>query len=118
MFTSSSKYSKHIVLLELDRYKKGRQTKFMELANEERTIVMYESPHRLTKCLESIIEFFGAERKVCVVREISKIYEEYKRGTAQDVLTHYNTHPPKGEIVVIIESKPQVKEEKRNKYKE
>lgn len=99
-------------------HKKGRQTKFIELAEEERTIVMYESPHRLTKCLESIIEFFGAERKVCVVREISKIYEEYKRGTAQDVLTHYNTHPPKGEIVVIIEGKPQVKEEKRNKYKE
>jgi 16S rRNA (cytidine1402-2'-O)-methyltransferase len=99
-------------------HKKGRQTKFMELAEEERTIVLYESPHRLTKCLESIIEFFGAERKVCVVREISKIYEEYKRGTAQEVLTHYNIHPPKGEIVVVIEGKPQVKEEKKNKYKE
>lgn len=99
-------------------HKKGRQTKFMELAEEERTIVLYESPHRLTKCLESIVEFFGEERRVCVAREISKIYEEYQRGTAKDVLIHYLAHPPKGEIVVVVEGKPHVKEEKRNKYKE
>lgn len=98
-------------------HKKGRQTKFMELAQEERTIVLYESPHRLTKCLASLVEFFGAERKVCVVREISKIYEEYQRGTAQEVLNHYENNPPKGEIVVIIEGKEVVKEKKK-KYSE
>jgi len=98
-------------------HKKGRQTKFMELAQEERTIVLYESPHRLTKCLASLVEFFGAERKVCVVREISKIYEEYQRGTAQEVLSHYEKNPPKGEIVVIIEGKEVVKEKKK-KYSE
>lgn len=94
-------------------HKKGRQTKFMELALEERTVVLYESPHRLTKCLASIVEFFGADRKVCVVREISKIYEEYQRGTAQEVLNHYEQHPPKGEIVVIIEGKEIIKEKKK-----
>lgn len=98
-------------------HKKGRQTKFIELAQEERTIVLYESPHRLTKCLASLVEFFGAERKVCVVREISKIYEEYQRGTAQEVLNHYENNPPKGEIVVIIEGKEIVKEKKK-KYSE
>lgn len=98
-------------------HKKGRQTKFMELATEERTIILYESPHRLTKCLTSLVEFFGAERKVCVVREISKIYEEYQRGTAQEVLNHYENNPPKGEIVVIIEGKEVVKEKKK-KYSE
>lgn len=98
-------------------HKKGRQTKFMELAEEERTIVLYESPHRLTKCLESIVQYFGADRKVCVVREISKIYEEYQRGQAKDVLNYYEKNPPKGEIVVVIEGKTVVKEEKKNKYK-
>lgn len=98
-------------------HKKGRQTKFIELAQEERTIVLYESPHRLTKCLESICEFFGEDRNVCVVREISKIYEEYQRGTAKEVLQHYQQNPPKGEIVVVIEGRPVVKEEKKNKYK-
>lgn len=86
-------------------HKKGRQTKFMELANEERTIILYESPHRLIKCLAQIGEFMGEDRKVCVVRELSKFYEEYKRGTAKEVLDYYEKNPPKGEIVVIIEGK-------------
>lgn len=86
-------------------HKKGRQTKFKQLATEERTIVLYESPFRLVKCLESIIEFMGEERKVCVVREISKIYEEYQRGTAKEVKQHYEQNPPKGEIVVLISGK-------------
>lgn len=86
-------------------HKKGRQTKLTQLATEERTIILYESPHRLTKCLGQIEEFFGAERKVCVVRELSKIYEEYKRGTAVEVKNYYEQHPPKGEIVIIIEGK-------------
>jgi 16S rRNA (cytidine1402-2'-O)-methyltransferase len=86
-------------------HKKGRQTKLIELSKEERTIVLYESPHRIVKCLAQIEEFFEPDRKVCVVREISKIYEEFKRGTATQVREYYEQHPPKGEIVLIIEGK-------------
>lgn len=82
--------------------KKGRQTKFKELAEEQRTIVLYESPHRLVKCLAQIIEFMGEERPVCVARELSKMFEEFKRGTAAEVLKYYEENPPKGEIVIII----------------
>jgi 16S rRNA (cytidine1402-2'-O)-methyltransferase len=86
-------------------HKKGRQTRLKILTEEERTIILYESPHRLVKCLGQIEEFMGAERKVCVVREISKIYEEYKRGSAAEVKAYYEAHPPKGEIVILIEGK-------------
>lgn len=86
-------------------HKKGRQTRLLKLAEEDRTIVLYESPHRLVKCLGQIEEFMGAKRKVCVVREISKMFEEFKRGTASDVKAHYEAHAPKGEIVIIIEGK-------------
>lgn len=86
-------------------HKKGRQTRLLKLAEEDRTIVLYESPHRLVKCLGQIEEFMGAERKVCVVREISKMFEDFKRGTASDVKAHYEAHAPKGEIVIIIEGK-------------
>ena len=85
--------------------KKGRQTRLTKLAEEERTVVLYESPHRLVKCLSQLEEFFGINRNVCVVREISKFYEEYKRGTTQEVKAYYEQHPPKGEIVIIIEGK-------------
>jgi 16S rRNA (cytidine1402-2'-O)-methyltransferase len=86
-------------------HKKGRQTKLIELSKEERTIVLYESPHRIVKCLAQIEEFFEPDRNVCVVREISKIYEEFKRGPATQVREYYEQHPPKGEIVLIIEGK-------------
>ena len=86
-------------------HKKGRQTKLLALEQEERTIVLYESPHRLVKCLAQIEEFMGAERKVCVVRELSKMFEEFKRGTALEVKNYYEKNPPKGEIVIIIEGK-------------
>ncbi len=86
-------------------HKKGRMTRLTKLAEEDRTIVLYESPHRLVKCLGQIEEIFGAERNVCVVREISKIYEEFKRGVVIDVKKHYEDHPPKGEIVIVIEGK-------------
>ena len=82
--------------------KKGRQTKFMEMANEQRTIVLYESPHRLVKCLGQICEFLGGDRPVSVSRELTKVFEEYVRGKASEVLKHYEQNPPKGEIVVII----------------
>ena len=86
-------------------HKKGRQTKFKQIAEEDRTVILYESPHRLVKALEQIVEFMGEEKRVCVVREISKIYEEFKRGTALEVKSYYEMNPPKGEIVIIIEGK-------------
>jgi 16S rRNA (cytidine1402-2'-O)-methyltransferase len=84
-------------------HKKGRQTRLQLLAKEERTVVLYESPHRLVKCLEQIALFFGENRIVCVAREISKLYEEFKRGSVVEVKQYYTTHPPKGEIVILIE---------------
>ena len=86
-------------------HKKGRQTRLKLIAEETRTVVLYESPHRLVKCLGQIEEFMGSERKVCVAREISKMFEEYKRGTAAEVKAYYEAHPPKGEIVIVIEGK-------------
>jgi 16S rRNA (cytidine1402-2'-O)-methyltransferase len=86
-------------------HKKGRQTRLTKLAEEERTIVLYESPHRLVKCLGQLEAFFGENRRICVVREISKFYEEYKRGTTTEIKEYYEQHPPKGEIVIIIEGK-------------
>ncbi len=86
-------------------HKKGRQSRLKLLAEEERTIILYESPHRLVKCLGQLVEFFGADRQVCVAREITKLYEEYKRGTCVEVMKHYENHPPKGEIVIVIEGK-------------
>jgi len=86
-------------------HKKGRQTRLTLLAEEERTVILYESPHRLVKCLGQIAEFFGPTREVCVVRELSKFFEEYKRGTAQEVMAYYEAHPPKGEIVILIAGK-------------
>lgn len=86
-------------------HKKGRQTRLLAIEQEARTTVLYESPHRLIKCLKQIVEFMGADRRVCVAREITKMYEEFQRGTAEEVLAHYEAKPPKGEIVMIIEGK-------------
>lgn len=84
-------------------HKKGRQTRFKQLAEEERTIVLYESPHRLVKCLGQIEEFWGADRPVCVARELTKLHEEFVRGTASEVKAHFEEKPPKGEIVIIVQ---------------
>ncbi|HLU87996.1 MAG TPA: 16S rRNA (cytidine(1402)-2'-O)-methyltransferase [Taishania sp.] len=86
-------------------HKKGRQSRLQLLASEERTIIFYESPHRLVKLLGQIEEFIGVDRHVCVVRELTKIYEEFKRGLVTDVKQYYEKNPPKGEIVVIVEGK-------------
>ena len=86
-------------------HKKGRQTRLMVIAEEKRTSILYESPHRLVKCLGQIVEFMGEDRKVCVARELTKIYEEYKRGTASEIKAYYEERPPKGEIVIVIEGK-------------
>lgn len=85
--------------------KKGRQTRMQLLAGEERTIIFYESPHKLLKTLSQLVEFFGAERPVSVSREITKLHEETIRGTAAAVLDHYTLKPPKGEIVVVVAGK-------------
>lgn len=84
--------------------KKGRQTRLEFLAEETRTIILYESPHKLLKTLAQIKEFFG-ERQVSVSREITKLHEETIRGTASEVLAHYEQKPPKGEIVVVVGGK-------------
>lgn len=88
-------------------HKKGRQTRWKSLAEEERTIVLYESPHRLVKALEQIIEFISADRLVMVGREISKMHEQMVRGTATEVLAYFTAHPDKvrGEIVIVIAGK-------------
>lgn len=83
-------------------HKKGRQTWFKNLAEEERSVVCYESPHRLVKTLEQIVEYFGEERPVSVSRELTKLYEETKTGTAAEVLQYFNSKDVKGEIVVVI----------------
>lgn len=88
-------------------HKKGRQTRWKALAEEERTIVLYESPHRLVKALEQIIDFISADRLVMVGREISKLHEQMVRGTATEVLAYFTAHPDKvrGEIVIVIAGK-------------
>ena len=85
--------------------KKGRQTKIMSLVEETRTMVFYESPHRLIKALEQFIEHFGPERRVCVSRELTKMFEENARGTLAEVLAHFKTKEVKGEIVIVLEGK-------------
>nr|WP_319571539.1 16S rRNA (cytidine(1402)-2'-O)-methyltransferase [uncultured Draconibacterium sp.] len=85
--------------------KKGRQTRLKILAEEPRTIVLYESPYRLVKALGQFAEFFGPERKACVCRELSKMFEEVKRGTVTELQEYYTEHTPKGEIVIVVEGK-------------
>jgi 16S rRNA (cytidine1402-2'-O)-methyltransferase len=85
--------------------KKGRQTMLKKLAGEERTMVFYESPMRLVKTLNNFIEYFGAERQCCVSRELTKKFEENKRGTLQEVHDYFNSKTVKGEIVIVVEGK-------------
>lgn len=85
--------------------KKGRQTELKKLAEEERTMVFYESPMRLVKTLADFIEYFGPDRPCCVSRELSKKFEENKRGTLQEVHDYFNSKPVKGEIVIIVQGK-------------
>ena len=85
--------------------KKGRQTRLKFLAEETRTMVFYESPHKLIKTLGNFVEYFGTERLVSVSRELTKLYEETIRGTVEEVLKHYTEKPPKGEIVIVVAGK-------------
>ncbi|WP_321334725.1 16S rRNA (cytidine(1402)-2'-O)-methyltransferase [uncultured Bacteroides sp.] len=82
--------------------KKGRMTKLKSLAEEKRTMVFYESPHRLLKTLVQFAEYFGSERQVSVSREISKLYEETLRGSLAELIAHFTTTDPRGEIVIVI----------------
>ena len=83
--------------------KKGRQTRLLALCEEQRTMIFYESPHRLLKTLQQFAEFFGKERQVCVCREISKIHEECVRGSLEEVIAHFTETAPRGEIVIVVE---------------
>jgi 16S rRNA (cytidine1402-2'-O)-methyltransferase len=83
--------------------KKGRHTLFTQLATDERTLVFYESPHRLVRTLEDMIGYFGADRNCCVSRELTKMFEENKRGTLQEVHDYFKEKGVKGEIVLIVE---------------
>ncbi|GGC89726.1 ribosomal RNA small subunit methyltransferase I [Flavobacterium lutivivi] len=85
--------------------KKGRQTRFLQLAEETRTMIFYVSPHKLVKTLAEFVQYFGAERQVSISRELSKLHEETIRGTATEVLKHFETKPPKGEIVAVVGGK-------------
>lgn len=86
-------------------HKKGRKTKLELLSEETRTIILYESPHRLMKSLDQLIEHCGAERQASVSREISKIYEETVNGTLQEIKTHFEAKKVKGEIVMVVAGK-------------
>ncbi len=83
--------------------KKGRQTKIDALKNEERTMIFYESPYRLVKTLTQFAEAYGTDRQASVAREISKMFEQHVRGTLSELITHFTTHEPKGEIVIILD---------------
>jgi 16S rRNA (cytidine1402-2'-O)-methyltransferase len=86
-------------------HKKGRQTLLKKLANEERTMIFYESPFRLVKTLEQFKEYFGADRLTSVSRELTKMFEETFTGTADEVLNHFQAKEVKGEIVIVVAGK-------------
>lgn len=85
--------------------KKGRLTRLQTLADEERTIVFYESPYRVLKTLQQMAELFGPNRPIAVCREISKMHEETVRGTVAEAIAHFTAHEPKGEFVIILGGK-------------
>lgn len=91
--------------------KKGRLKKIGALAEESRTMIFYESPHRLVKALEQMAEQFGGHRGACVAREISKMFEEFKRGTLSELAAYFTANGVKGEIVIVVEGKGKESEE-------
>lgn len=98
--------------------KKGRQTRYLALAEETRTIILYVSPHKLVKTLSEFVTYFGEDRPVCVSRELSKMHEENVRGTVKEVLAHFEKTAPRGEIVVVLGGKLITKETKKSKFSE
>lgn len=97
-------------------HKKGRQTRLKYLSTLDVTIILYESPHRLLKCLEEIRDYLGPERNVCVAREISKKFEEFNTQTVIESILHYTKNPARGEIVIVIEGKELTKIKPEKKY--
>lgn len=83
-------------------HKKGRQKRLLALKDETRTLIFYESPYRLIKALEEFKTYFGDSRMIAVCREISKVYHETRRGTASELISHFTTHTPKGELVLVV----------------
>lgn len=96
-------------------HKKGRKTRIDSLEDEPRTIIFYESPHRLIKTLEQLAEVFGADRQACVSRELSKLHEENVRGSLAELIEYYENNPLKGEIVLVVAGKPERKETREEK---
>ncbi len=97
--------------------KKGRTKHLQSLVDEPRTMIFYESPYRIVKCLEQLIELFGAERRVSVSRELSKKFEQTVRGTLSEVVEHFRTHEPKGEFVVVVAGCEKAPTKRDKKYK-
>ena len=98
--------------------KKGRNKRLLELQEEERTMIFYESPFRVVKCLEQFSEVFGEDREVSVTREISKKFEQTVRGTVAEVAEHFRQHEPKGEFVIVLAGRAKVKKGKRDEIEE
>lgn len=94
--------------------KKGRATRLAALSSESRTLVFYESPHRLVKTLTQFVETFGPERQVAVCREISKVHEESVRGTLEEVLVHFTETEPRGEFVIVLAGCEEKESKKKN----
>lgn len=94
--------------------KKGRQKKIKQLATESRTMIFYESPYRLVKSLEQFAEFLGSDRKACVSRELSKYYEENRRGTLAELIEYFRSKTVKGEIVIVLEGFAENKNEEED----
>jgi 16S rRNA (cytidine1402-2'-O)-methyltransferase len=94
-------------------HKKGRQKILESLSTEVRSIIFYESPHRLVKSLELMMQFFGEDRQVSVSRELTKMFEEHRRGTLKEIAQHYTETPPKGEIVIVLSGTPEKKAPKK-----
>ena len=96
--------------------KKGRNKRLLELQDEERTMIFYESPFRVVKCLEQFAEVFGEDREVSVTREISKKFEQTVRGTVSEVAEHFRQNEPKGEFVIVLAGR--AKQKKRDEIEE
>ncbi len=97
--------------------KKGRNKRLQELRDEQRSIIFYESPFRVVKCLEQLAETFGDDRRVAVSRELTKKFEQTVRGTLAEVAAYFREHEPKGEFVIVVEGCPKPeKEPRRNRY--
>ncbi len=99
--------------------KKGRSKRLQELSTEPRSIIFYESPYRVVKCLEQLAETFGGDRAVSVSRELTKKFEQTVRGSINEVLAHFREHEPKGEFVIVVAGAPKAENKgKRNRYAE